>query len=197
MSLVPVRAMSETVPDGSPALRSAAPSPPVVRATARSGDCRRSSRLCVDWSPVSRSHRPSGALALQSTVAHDHQVVAFGGQEDDHSSHERPECRGRADLVLLVPASADTPACTTGSGNEPGNNPAGISKRSNSQGEAGEWIERQLRCAPKLTEDRWQRIARILHRQTTSMRSGEKRPPLTAAGLTITDPSTDSMIARR
>jgi hypothetical protein len=60
MSLVPVLAMSATVPNGSPAMRSTVPSPLVVRATARSDDSGRSSRLCVDWSPVNRSRSASG-----------------------------------------------------------------------------------------------------------------------------------------
>ena len=197
MSLVPVLAMNATVHSGSPALKSAAKSPLVGRAAARSGDCRRSSRLCVDWSRVSRSRRPSGALALKSTVPQDHQVVDFRRQGDDHPSEERPGRRGRADLVLLVPPPKTMPVGTVEAVHMPGNKLLGKSTRSSRQREAGEWIERQLLSAPCLTEDRWQRIARILHRQTTSMRSGEKRPPLTAAGLTITDPSTDSMIARR
>jgi len=118
-------------------------------------------------------------------------------QRDDHPPRERPVRRGDAELVLLVPPPESTPEGTVEAGRKAGNKPSSKSKRSDRQREAGEWIERQILCAPHLTEDRWQRIARILHRQTTSMRSGEKRPPLTAAGLTITDPSTDSMIARR
>ena len=68
---------------------------------------------------------------------------------------------------------------------------------SGQSGEAEDWVERQLKSAPTLTEDRWKRITNLVHRQTTSTRSGEKRPPLRAAGLITAAPSTDSMIARR
>ena len=69
MSLVPVLAMSATVPNGSPALRSAVPSPPVVRAAARSAGYRGSSLHCVDWSPVSRSRSASSDSTRQLTRA--------------------------------------------------------------------------------------------------------------------------------
>ncbi len=63
--------------------------------------------------------------------------------------------------------------------------------------ETEHWVERQLKSAPTLTEDRWRRITNIVYRQTISTRSGEKRPPLTAAGLITAAASTDSMTARR
>ena len=77
MALAPVLAMSATVPSGSPALRSAVPSPPVVRATARSDDSGRSSRPCVDWSPVNRSRSADECMANLSLrpACHDHVVV--------------------------------------------------------------------------------------------------------------------------
>ena len=68
MALAPVLAMSATVPSGSPALKSAAKRPPVVRATARSGGCGRNSRPSVDWSPVNRSRRRRAT----PTMAHTH-----------------------------------------------------------------------------------------------------------------------------
>ncbi len=76
---------------------------------------------------------------------------------------------------------------------------SGWSTRSASgrSGEAEHWVERQLKSAPTLTEDRWRRITNIVYRQTTSTRSGENRPPLTAAGLITAAASTDSMTARR
>ena len=110
-------------------------------------------------------------------------MVDFRRQGDDHPSEERPGRRGRADLVLLVPPPKTMPVGTVEAVHKPGNKLLGKSTRSSRQREAGEWIERQLLSAPCLTEDRWQRIARILHRQTTSMRSGEKRPPLTGRGI--------------
>jgi hypothetical protein len=69
--------------------------------------------------------------------------------------------------------------------------------RSGESAEADEWIARQLKSAPALTEERWRRITNLIYRQTTSTRSGEKRPPLTAAGLITAAASTDSMTARR
>lgn len=59
------------------------------------------------------------------------------------------------------------------------------------------WVETQLKSAPAMTEDRWQQITNLVYRQTISTRSGEKRPPLTAAGLITAAASTDSITARR
>ena len=77
MSLVPVLAMNATVHSGSPALKSAAKSPLVGRAAARSGGCRRSSRLCVDWSRVSRYRSADECMAILSLrpACHDHVVA--------------------------------------------------------------------------------------------------------------------------
>ena len=63
--------------------------------------------------------------------------------------------------------------------------------------EAEHWVERQLKSAPTMTEDRWRQITNLVYRQTISTRSGENRPPLTAAGLITAAASTDSMTARR
>lgn len=63
--------------------------------------------------------------------------------------------------------------------------------------EAEHWVEHQLESAPTMTEDRWRQITNLVYRQTMSTRSGEKRPPLTAAGLITAAASTDSMTARR
>ena len=71
---------------------------------------------------------------------------------------------------------------------EPGSATRSVRGRSE---DAGEWIERQLKSAPRLTDERWKRISNFVYRQTTSTRSGEKRPPLTAAGLMTAAESTD------
>ena len=63
--------------------------------------------------------------------------------------------------------------------------------------EAEHWVETQLKSAPTMTEDRWRQITNLVYRQTISTRSGEKRPPLTAAGLITAAASTDSITARR
>jgi hypothetical protein len=70
-------------------------------------------------------------------------------------------------------------------------------KRRDAETRTAEWIDRQIASSPPLSDHQWRAITRIVQRQTTSMRSGENRPPLTAAGLTTTATRIDSIIARR
>ena len=171
--------------------------PLVAPVTARSGRCERNSKRYGDWFPVSRSRSPSSAAGKLAPISSEHQSINPSEPQDRCASSETWPRDGESNLFPVATPPKAVSACERDDEHEVSDGPSSGSSRSDRQKLSALWIKRQLLAAPHLTDDRWETIARILHFQTTSMRSGENRPPLTAAGLTTTHPRTDSMIARR
>jgi len=106
--------------------------------------------------------------------------------------------RGSAAIVELRLLPARSKNATNGSaGAAIAESDGSVLATSRPSTEAEHWVETQLKSAPAMTEDRWRQITNLVYRQTISTRSGEKRPPLTTAGLITAAASTDSITARR
>jgi len=112
----------------------------------------------------------------------------------DRGDSDKPGCA--AIVELRLPARSKK-ATSRSVGEAVSESDRSVLATSRPSTEAELWVEAQLKSAPTMTEDRWRQIANLVYRQTTSTRSGEKRPPLTAAGLITAAASTDSITARR
>jgi hypothetical protein len=107
---------------------------------------------------------------------------------------DKPGC---AAIVELRPPARSKKATSRSDGEAVAESDRSVPATSRPSTEAELWVETQLKSAPTMTEDRWRQITNLVYRQTISTRSGEKRPPLTAAGLITAAASTDSITARR
>lgn len=86
---------------------------------------------------------------------------------------------GRPQPALVRGIAVDLAKVASPSGRDPNHEPteSGHARRRATLNRNHDWVERQLLSAPQLTDDRWEEIARIIHRQITCAREASNVPP--------------------